>query len=301
MFMSPLKETVIYTYFSKDTLGRVFIQVSMNNLNEPPRWNIQPDPRGRGAGAGDGNQWNYALLVPMLGLAAFRWIWSRDSQREIEKVKAQYDKDVFTIRSEMEERYRETLTERRRAVAVLELELEKERQRVKGYKQALISQSQQLMEERKQLQQEREDFEAEKKRLVESGVTGVVLHHALERENDWYQRATATLKELEGMLVERQNAYCSLIQPREQRLEMEKNILLKVVKEPIGGEMDLESGLKDIFKRDKHCADLLNIDKRKNGSLMWVYLKYWQLQVTVQKHKRAEEAILGGKIKSHAK
>lgn len=45
---------------------------SMNNLNDPPRWNIQPDPRGRGVGAGDGNQWNYALLVPMLGLAAFR-------------------------------------------------------------------------------------------------------------------------------------------------------------------------------------------------------------------------------------
>lgn len=47
---------------------------SMNNLNDPPRWNIEPDARGRGAGAGagDGNQWNYALLVPMLGLAAFR-------------------------------------------------------------------------------------------------------------------------------------------------------------------------------------------------------------------------------------
>lgn len=44
----------------------------MNNLNDPPRWNIEPDPRERGAGAGDGNQWNYALLVPMLGLAAFR-------------------------------------------------------------------------------------------------------------------------------------------------------------------------------------------------------------------------------------
>lgn len=53
----------------------------------------------------------------------------------------------------MEARYRETLTERRRAAATLELELEKERQRVKGYKQALVSQSHQLMEERKQLQQ----------------------------------------------------------------------------------------------------------------------------------------------------
>lgn len=78
-------------------------------------------------------------------------------------------------------------------------------------------------------------------------------------------------------------------------------MLLKVVKEPIGAQLDLESDLKDIFKRDKHCADLLNVDKRKNGSLMWVYLKYWQLQVTVQKHKRAEEAILGGKNQAHAK
>lgn len=128
-----------------------------------------------------------------------------------------------------------------------------------------------------------------------------MLHHALERENNWYQRATATLKELEAQLVERQNAYCSLIQPRDQRLEMEKNMLLKVVKDPIGAELNLESDLKDIFKRDKHCADLLNMDKRKNGSLMWVYLKYWQLQVTVQKHKRAEEAILGGNLHSHTK
>ncbi|CAK6954304.1 coiled-coil domain-containing protein 127-like [Scomber scombrus] len=194
----------------------------------------------------------------------------------------------------MEARYRETLTERHRAAAKLELELEKERQRVKGYKQALISQSQQLMEERKQLQQERDTLEEEKQRLVKSGAAGAVLHQALQRENNWYQRATATLRELEHQLVERQNSFCSLIQPREQRLEMEKNILLKVVKEPIGAELDLESDLKDIFKRDKHCADLLNMDKRKNGSLMWVYLKYWQLQVTVQKHKRAEDVILGG-------
>lgn len=58
---------------------------SMNNLNDPPRWNIQPDPRGRRAGAGDGNQWNYALLVPMLGLAAFR---------KLHKVMRQYVDEV---------------------------------------------------------------------------------------------------------------------------------------------------------------------------------------------------------------
>lgn len=144
-------------------------------------------------------------------------------------------------------------------------------------------------------------MEGEKQRFVKSGAAGVVLHHALDRENSWYYRAVATLKELESQLVERQNAYCSFVQPREQRLEMEKNMLLKAVKEPIATELDLESDLKDIFKRDRHCADLLNTDKRKNGSLMWVYLKYWQLQVTVQKHKRAEEAILGGQDESHRK
>ncbi|CAN9514076.1 unnamed protein product [Ophioblennius macclurei] len=268
----------------------------MNNLNDPPRWNIQPDPRGRGAGAGDGNQWNYALLVPMLGLAAFRWIWTRESQKEIQKAKAQYDEDVNTIKSELEARYRETLTERRRAAAMLELELEKEKQRVIGYKQAMVSQSHQLMEERKQLQQERQALEAEKQRAVDSGAAGAVLHQALERENDWYQRATATVKELEAQLVERQYAYCSFIQPRDQRLEMEKNMLLKVVREPLGPELDLESDLRDIFKRDRHCAEMVNMDKRKNGSLMWVYLKYWQLQISTQKHKRAEQAVLGGKI-----
>ncbi|KAK5862672.1 hypothetical protein PBY51_018042 [Eleginops maclovinus] len=273
----------------------------MNNLNDPPRWNIEPDPRGRGAGAGDGNQWNYALLVPMLGLAAFRWIWTRESQREIHEVKTQYKIDVSKVKSDMEAKYRETLTERRRAAATLELELEKERQRVKGYKQAMFSQSHQLMEERKQLHEEREALEEEKQRLVKSGAAGAILHHALEREDNWYQRSNATLKNLEDQLLERQNAYCSLIQPRDQRLEMEKDMLLKVVKDPNLAELDLESDLKDIFKRDKHCADLLNMDKRKNGSLMWVYLKYWQLQVTVQKHKRAEGAILAGKIQSHTK
>lgn len=41
----------------------------MNNLNDPPNWNILPNRRGPGD---DGSRWNYALLVPMLGLAAFR-------------------------------------------------------------------------------------------------------------------------------------------------------------------------------------------------------------------------------------
>ncbi|XP_015804961.3 coiled-coil domain-containing protein 127 isoform X1 [Nothobranchius furzeri] len=325
----------------------LFTETSMNNLNDPPRWNIQPDPRGREGAAGDGNQWNYALLVPMLGLAAFRklkgpvvlmgfyifqypreanqsglcgeilgtngskhisscflcfimsgWIWTRESLKEIEKVKAQYDRDVCTIQSDMDARYRDTLTESRRAAATLELELEKERQRAKGYQQALVSHSQHLIQERKQMEQEREALNDQKHKFVKCGAAGTVLHDALEKENSWYLRAAAALKELEGLLVERQNAYCSVIHPRENRLEMERNILLKVVKDPVVADLDLESDLKDIFKRDKHCADLLNMDKRKNGSLMWVYLKYWQLQITMQKHKRAEDAVTEGKMQS---
>lgn len=81
------------------------------------------------------------------------WIWTRESQREIQNAKAQYDKDVSLIKSEMEARYRATLTESHRKAATLELELEKEKQKVKGYRQALISQSQHQMEQQKQLQQ----------------------------------------------------------------------------------------------------------------------------------------------------
>ncbi|CAB1321309.1 unnamed protein product [Coregonus sp. 'balchen'] len=266
---------------------------SMNNLNDPPRWNMGPDPRG---GAADGNQWNYAPLVPMLALAAFRWIWTRESQREIIKVKAQYDQDMSAVTSNLEMKYRDTLTENRRAAAILELELEEERQTVQGYRRALISQSQRVMEERKQLQA----LEQEKTKLLESGAAGAILQRALDRESDWHQRASAMLKDLEEGLVERQGAYCNLLLPREHRLEMEKNLLLKVVKEPLGTDTDLEGDLKDIFKNDRYCAKgnnrLLNVkkmDKRKNGSLMWLYLRYWQLQVTMETHKRAEDSILG--------
>lgn len=144
-------------------------------------------------------------------------------------------------------------------------------------------------------------MEREKERVVKSGAAAAVLYQALERENNWYNRAIATLKELEGQLMERQNIYCSHTQSRQLRKEMEENMLLKVAREPVGRELDLESNLRDIFKRDTHCADFLNVDKRKNGSLMWVYLNYWQLQITVEKYKRAEAAMLGEKNQSRSK
>lgn len=48
--------------------------VHMNNLNDPQDWNIRPDRQGDGGG--DSSKWNYALLVPMLGLAAFRMYYT---------------------------------------------------------------------------------------------------------------------------------------------------------------------------------------------------------------------------------
>ncbi|CAL8288986.1 unnamed protein product [Merluccius merluccius] len=268
----------------------------MNNLNDPPRWNIEPDPGDRRAEGG--NPWNYALLIPMLGLAAFRWIWTRESQREIHEVKVQCNEKVSSLRTEMEARYGESLTEVRRAAALLDIEVEKERQRVKGYKEAMLAQRLQVMEEKKQLKQERDGMEQEKQRMVQCGTAGAVLHDALEQEREAHQRAGAALRELEARLVERQNAYCSMLRPRAQRLEMEQEMLLNAGKEDLGQGVKLQRDLMDIFRKDKHCADVLNTDDRKNGSLMWVYLKYWQLQVTVEEHKRAHDAILSGKIGS---
>ncbi|KAJ8273118.1 hypothetical protein GJAV_G00097640 [Gymnothorax javanicus] len=267
----------------------------MNNLNEPPVWNIRPNQ----PGDGDGSKWNYALLVPMLGLAAFRWIWSRESQRQIQEVKSRYDKDMKSVTKELESKYRQTLTENRRTLAHLELELEKERQRVQGYRQALASQSQQLLEERRKLQGDREALEREKEAVLRSGSAGALLQSALERENEWQRKAVAVLQEFEGELVERQNAFCSVLIPRERRLEMEKNLLVRAAKEPLASELNMEADLKDIFKMDRHCADLLNTDKRRNGSLMWLYLRYWEQQIALQKHKRAAAAL--GKPQSDLK
>ncbi|XP_076869198.1 coiled-coil domain-containing protein 127a [Brachyhypopomus gauderio] len=261
----------------------------MNNLNDPPRWNIRPDPQG----GADGGRWNYALLVPMLGLAAFRWIWTRESEKQIEKVKVQFDRDMASLTKDLELKYKDTVAESRRTAALLELELEKERQRVQGYKKAIVSQSQQLLEERKRLQKEREDLEQERRAAMHSGAAGAALSLALEREEEWQQRARVLLQELELRLAERQDAFCSLLIPRVHRLEMEKNLLLKAAVHPVGAELGLEEDLRDIFRNDRHCADLLNMDKRKNGKLMWLYLRYWQLQVTLQKYQRAEEAMKG--------
>lgn len=211
-------------------------------------------------------------------------------------MKAESDRDLEAVSSDLEARYRQAVMESRRAAARVELELEKERQRAQGYRQALHSQAQQLLEERKQLNEERAALEEEKRQVAQRGVAGTLLADVLERENEWQADAMAVLSELETGLVERQSAFCNAFLPRKWRLEMERNLLARVAKEPLATEVNLESDLKDIFRNDRHCVTLTR-DKRKNGSLMWLYLRFWQLQVTLQKHQRAQACLQGVKPK----
>lgn len=229
---------------------------------------------------------DYALFIA-------GWIWTRESQKEIEKEKKKFYQKLSTVQRELESKYRDIITENRRSVAHLELELEKERNRTSSYREALVSQSRKLVEERRTLETERTQLEQERKVLQQSGATGALYQSCLEKEAQWQKRANALLKEFEETLTERQEIYCSLMLPRNRRLEIEKNMLIRAATDPIALDLGMEMGLKDIFRHDTYCSNLLNTNKRRNGRLMWLYLQYWELSVEVKKFKRVEKALLG--------
>uniref|UniRef100_A0ABI7VQK9 Coiled-coil domain containing 127 n=1 Tax=Felis catus TaxID=9685 RepID=A0ABI7VQK9_FELCA len=304
----------------------------MNNLNDPPNWNIRPNSRADG---GDGSRWNYALLVPMLGLAAFHdwragwhglvqsgddsaldrrgeclqhhqahlldtlgdrlqhtsdgWIWSRESQKEIEKEREAYRQRTAAFQRDLEAKYHAVISENRRAVAHLSLELEKEQNRTTSYREALISQGRKLVEEKKLLEQERAQVMQEKRQLQPLRSTYLSF---LEKEEDWQRRARLVLKEFEDALTERQSIYCSLLLPRSRRLDIEKRLLVRASTDPVAADLHMAAGLTDIFKHDTYCGDVWNTNRRQNGRLMWLYLKYWELIVELKKYKAVEKAIL---------
>ncbi|GCB80281.1 coiled-coil domain-containing protein 127-like [Scyliorhinus torazame] len=261
----------------------------MNNLNEPV-WNIFPDRRD---GGGGGSKWNYALLVPMVGLAAFRWIWSRESQNEIKQVKAACKNTIDTMEKDLKLKYEDTIIQNRRLLAHCELEQEKLKSKVQSYREALSAQSRQLVEERRQLEQERLNIEQKKHSLQYSGVAGALYQDMVEREGVWENQARSLIKEFEKSLVNRQNLFCSYFIPRQERLELERKMLSQAVTNPVAKELGIEAGLSNIFKHETHCANLQNVDKRQNGRLMWMYLAYWELQAELQKFKKVEAALLG--------
>lgn len=260
----------------------------MNNLNNPPQWNIRPN-----GDDGERNKWNYALLVPMLGLAAFRWIWSKESEKEIKKAKSEYLEKMTIAEKELETKYRDIILENRRAVAHLEIELEKEQNRTLSYRNALIAQSKKLVEDRRQMELERNQLKQELKETQKSSKVQALFASHLEKEEEWQIKAKSLLKEFENALRERQNVYCSLITPKKHRFEIENKMLIKAANNPIAVEVGMTDGLIDIFKHDNHCAVLTNTNTRENGKLMWVYLKYWELTVDLKKFKKLEEAMIG--------
>ncbi|RXN37952.1 coiled-coil domain-containing protein 127 [Labeo rohita] len=155
-----------------------------------------------------------------------RWIWSKESQKEIKEAKDKYEKTIKTIQKDLDVKYRQTLSENRRETAHLELDLEKEKQRPHGYRQALASQSRQLEEERRGMRLEREALENERTRLRYTGPGGTLFHEALEKEKERERKASLALKDVEYRLVERQRAFCSILVPRVRRVEMEKDLLV---------------------------------------------------------------------------
>ncbi|KAB0392702.1 hypothetical protein E2I00_013101 [Balaenoptera physalus] len=207
----------------------------MNNLNDPPNRNIRPSSRADG---GDGSRWNYALLVPMLGLAAFRWIWSRESRKEIEKEREAYHQRRAAFQRDREAKYQATISESRRAVAQLSLELEKEQNRMTSYGEALISQECKMVEEKKLLEQERARVLQEKGQSLRSAYLS-----CLDKEEDWQRTARLLLREFEDALTERQSIYCSLVLPRHKQLEIEKSLLVRASTDPVAADLEMAAGL----------------------------------------------------------
>lgn len=217
------------------------------------------------------------------------WIWSRESQKEIEKEREAYRQRTEAFQRDLEAKYHATITENRRAVAHLSLELEKEQNRVTSYREALISQGRKLVEEKKLLEQERAQIMQEKRQA--QPLRSVYLS-CLGQQDDWQRRARLLLKDIEEALSERQSIYCSPLLPRGRRREIEESLLARASADPVAADLEMAAGLTDIFKHDTHCGDVWNTNKRRNGRLMWLYLKYWDLTVELRKFERVEKAIL---------
>uniref|UniRef100_A0A672L926 Coiled-coil domain containing 127b n=1 Tax=Sinocyclocheilus grahami TaxID=75366 RepID=A0A672L926_SINGR len=153
--------------------------------------------------------------------------------------------------------------------------------KVEIYPQALDSQNQKLEEERPHM------------RLEIKNEISREFQKALEIEKKQEQSALEVLDQVEYRLMERQWDYCSNLSSMRpvKKEDLEKNLLVYSAKQPLLAHLKMEDGLSDIFKNDRTCAEYLNTDKRKNGSLMWLYLKYWKLQLTLQSHKNAEAVL----------
>lgn len=263
---------------------------SMNNLNEPrENWNILPNHRD---GEGDGSKWNYALLVPLLGLAAFRWIWSRESQKEIEQERSACKNTIEATEKELKLKYQDVIIQNRKSLARCELEQEKLKSKVQSYHEALSARSRQLVEERQQLEQERKVLEEKKHSVQNLGAAGALYQDLMKKEGLWETQARALIKTYENSLVKRQNLFCSYFIPRHERFDLERAMRSQAAANPIAKELGIERGLRDIFDHETHCANIQNNDPRKNGRLLWIYISLWELRAELQKFKKVGKTLL---------
>uniref|UniRef100_A0A8C1Y3P6 Coiled-coil domain containing 127b n=1 Tax=Cyprinus carpio TaxID=7962 RepID=A0A8C1Y3P6_CYPCA len=136
----------------------------MNNLNDPQDWNIRPERQDDGGGD---SRWNYALLMPMLGLAAFRWIWFKQFQKQIEEAKVMIRKELANQNEQIEE--------------------------------AKIKFQNNLAYQKEQLEKERSNIRLECEAV--NYQTSVLFHNTLETEKEQEGRALRLLEDVEYRLV----------------------------------------------------------------------------------------------------
>uniref|UniRef100_A0A8C4QEX3 Coiled-coil domain containing 127a n=1 Tax=Eptatretus burgeri TaxID=7764 RepID=A0A8C4QEX3_EPTBU len=266
-----------------------YLRPTMNNLNNPRQLNIIQD-----GDAGAGGRWNYALLVPMLSLAAFRWVWSRECQREVEETKKEIQKEVEDNKHSLNTKYQHLLSECSATVAHLELQQEKmvqELRMTRANEQKHTEERCLVAEERASLCREREVLEALRRREA----VPLILEEeaALEQARD-------TLNWLRGALMKRQEMYCSLRLHRHVRRTHERVVIERAKSESHGplASLHLDNGIDDIFQHDTYCAKIKNVDPTQNGSLMWLYLKHWELQLEVQKLQKVNTRLNSGEASS---
>nr|XP_055076889.1 coiled-coil domain-containing protein 127b [Misgurnus anguillicaudatus] len=191
-------------------------------MNNPEDWNNGMEQ------PGEDNRWNYALLVPMLGLGVYRWIWDRNSQQKISQIQVKHDMAMKIVNKE---------------IAQLMLALERKDEAVKKNEEIRVSMA---------------------------------------------------LNEVEDKLKERQKVFCSYTTSRYTRFEIEED-LMNLAKQPCFAHLNMEDGLRNIFKHDRSCADIFDKDDSRNGTLMGKFLSEWKLNI--QNQRKVESAVPGNQTR----
>ncbi|XP_065137994.1 coiled-coil domain-containing protein 127-like [Paramisgurnus dabryanus] len=173
-------------------------------MNNPEDWNNGPEQPGKD------NSEIISRMLTLLGLAAYRCIWDRNSQKKINQIQVKHEMDM----------------------------------KIKNI----------------QIAQLKRDLERKDK--------------AVKKNEE--MKTSVALKEVEDKLKERQKVFCSYTTPRNRRFEIEKD-LMNLAKQPCFAHLNMEDGLRNIFKHDRSCDGIFDKDDSRNGTLMGKFLSEWKL------------------------